>query len=143
MKFWDSSALFPLLIEEPKSSSMRRLLHLDDDVVAWWGTSLECYSALARLKRDHRIKEGELVRARGLLDEMADAWNEIYPAEDLHNAAERALFLHSLKAADALQLAAALGWARYQPLHHEFVCLDQRLRDAARAEGFHVIPESL
>ncbi len=47
---------------------------------------------------------------------------------------------HPLSAADALQLAAGLLWADGRPAHHDFVCLDQRLREAAQREGFRVLP---
>ena len=29
---------------------------------------------------------------------------------------------------------------REDPIHHAFICLDQRLREAARREGFHILP---
>jgi hypothetical protein len=45
-----------------------------------------------------------------------------------------------MKAADALQLAAALRWAAEQPDGHEFVSLDETLRRAAKVEGFTVLP---
>lgn len=44
------------------------------------------------------------------------------------------------KAADSLQLAAALVWANGHPTSHSFVCLDEKLRDAAHREGFKVLP---
>jgi hypothetical protein len=48
-----------------------------------------------------------------------------------------------LRAADALQLAAALVWCQGDPLQHGFVCLDQRLREAARREGFTALPNKM
>ena len=53
------------------------------------------------------------------------------------------LLLHPLRAADAMQLAAAIVWANGQATGHEFVCLDHRLREAAQREGFTVLPKQL
>lgn len=44
------------------------------------------------------------------------------------------------RAADALQLAAALIACDEQPSLPPFVALDHRLADAARREGFRVLP---
>jgi len=54
--------------------------------------------------------------------------------------AARLLSLHPLRAADALQLAAALVWCRERTAEAPFVCLDDRLRLAAAREGFRVLP---
>jgi hypothetical protein len=48
---------------------------------------------------------------------------------------------HPLRAADALQLGAALVWCEEQSHGEVFVCLDARLREAARREGFSLAPE--
>jgi uncharacterized protein len=53
--------------------------------------------------------------------------------------AKRLLGVHSLRAADALQLAAALTPVYDDPLGHSFVCLDARLSEARR-EGFTLFP---
>jgi hypothetical protein len=45
-----------------------------------------------------------------------------------------------LRAADSLQLAAALLWTRGRPAGHDLVCLDERLREVAVSEGFAVLP---
>lgn len=46
--------------------------------------------------------------------------------------------LHPLRAADALQLAAALVLSDFEPRTLPFVTLDDRLASAARREGFEV-----
>lgn len=143
MKFWDSSAIVPIVVQEPRSMEIRGFLHQDEGMVVWWGSLLECYSSLARRLKEGVFRDLELNRARMALEGLAEMWSEILPGVRLRQSAERALFLHSLRAADSLQLASALVWVRHQPHRHEFVCLDHRLRDAARAEGFQVIPESL
>ena len=54
--------------------------------------------------------------------------------------AKRLLGVHTLRAADALQLGAALTAASDDPLGWDLVCLDERLAEAARREGFAVLP---
>lgn len=141
MKYWDSSAIVPIVVQEPRSIAVRGLLHRDEGMVVWWGTLLECYSSLARRVKEGVFPESDLRRARTALEALAEMWTEILPGVSLRQSAERAIFLHALRAADSLQLASALVWARHQPHRHEFVCLDHRLREAAKAEGFRVVPE--
>ena len=60
--------------------------------------------------------------------------------ERVKASARRLLRLHPLRAADALQLGAALAWADGAPeglIVHTF---DRRLAAAAEREGFRVIP---
>lgn len=77
---------------------------------------------------------------RQILRTLHETWTEVEPANAVREQAGRILRLHPLRAADALQLAAALVWCQGDPLQQEFVCLDQRLRVAARREGFTVLP---
>ena len=64
----------------------------------------------------------------------------VAPTLALRERAGRLLASHPLRAADALQLAAALVWCDERPAEEGFVCLDRRLRDSARREGFAVVP---
>ncbi len=57
MRFWDTSALAPLLIRERNSSALEALSKIDPVIVAWWGTFPECTSAIARLEQQGR-REG-------------------------------------------------------------------------------------
>jgi hypothetical protein len=52
--------------------------------------------------------------------------------------ARRLLRVHPLRAADSLQLAAAVLASEGRPSTLEFVCLDDRLGIAAQREGFRV-----
>jgi hypothetical protein len=47
--------------------------------------------------------------------------------------------VHPLRAADSLQLAAAIIAAEREPTTLEFVSLDDRLGEAASREGFRVV----
>ena len=140
MRFWDTSALVPLLLEQPATAYVTGLLAEDPEIVSWWGSSAECASAVARLRREDRLTMNEEEQALSLLGELRGSWLEILPSEEVHNQALRLLRVHPLKAADALQLAAARVWAGSSG-KPELVTYDERLRLAARLEGFRVLPE--
>ena len=73
------------------------------------------------------------------LSQLADGWHEIEPSEIVRENAVRFLRVHPLRAADALQLAAAFLAAERRPSSLAVVTLDERLADAARKEGFDVV----
>lgn len=139
MIFWDTSAIVPLLVDEPQSGFARRLALGDPALVVFWATAVECASALARRERDGGLSRDEADAARVRLSTARSAWTEVLASEEVRGHAERLLLRHPLRAADALQLAAALTWAGGRPRDHRLVCLDRRLGDAARGEGFHVL----
>ncbi len=140
MRFWDSSAVLPLLVPEPETRQLTGLLEADASVMVWWGTRLECASALARLEREGRLPARESVLAWTRLTTLGDGWVEVSPTFAVRDDAERLLRAHLLRAADALQLAAASTGSNHRRGSLEFVTLDQRLADAARREGFVVKP---
>lgn len=141
MKFWDASALIPLCLDQLQTASLRKIAEEDEAIVVWWGTPVECYSAFARLRREGLLTTMEEEQARAVLAALAAEWTEVEPSRVVREQAGRALLLHPLRAADTLQLAAALAWSRGQTAGHHFVCLDQRLREAVRREGFAVLPK--
>lgn len=143
MMFWDSSAIIPLCIDEPKTKIIQHIIKEDGAIAVWWGSLIECYSAFARLRREDLLKPGEEDQIRHLLTILSHAWTEIEPSEDIRDIAGRLLMTHPLQAADSLQLSAALIWAGKKAKGHHFVCLDLRLRDAARKEGFTLLPSEL
>ena len=139
MKFWDASAIVPLLVAEAATRFLQELAKRDADMLAWWGSQVECASALARLERaDHLDRRGAAL-AFDRLKQVADGWHEIEPGEFVRQNAIRFLRVHPLRAADALQLAAAFVAAERRPASLEVVTLDDRLADAARKEGFALI----
>jgi hypothetical protein len=123
-------------VEEPESERLQKLAREDAALVVWWGTSIECVSAIARLAREGRFEPADEETALGLLRRLATAWTEVLPTARVRDAAIRLLRVHALRAADALQLAAALVWVRDAPASSELVTRDERLADAARREGF-------
>jgi predicted nucleic acid-binding protein len=136
LKFWDASAIVPLLVAEEHSATVVPLLESDREMVVWWGTQLECLSAFRRLERAGHLSSSKVDRGVAQLRVLEDSWVEIQPSELLRSRAARTLSIHGLRAADSLQLAAALSWRPVPSRGDEFVCLDQRLAGAARREGF-------
>jgi predicted nucleic acid-binding protein len=120
------------------SDKVEKALLDDPEISVWWGTLLECVSAVARAEREGGLTAQEVVEALGELDRLNGSWFEIEPDDRIRDNARRLLLVHSLRAADALQLAAAISAADGQPSSIEFVTLDNRLKVAARREGFPV-----
>lgn len=140
MKFWDASAIIPLCLQEPRTPLLKKLAEEDGAIAAWWATSIECYSAFARLRRGNILDSSEEDQARDVVRALMSQWTEVAPSADVREGSARALLLHPLRAADSFQLSAALVWANRQATGHHFVCLDQRLREAAQREGFVILP---
>jgi predicted nucleic acid-binding protein len=140
MRFWDSSAIVPLCFREPASDAVRRIARADEDMVVWWASRTECISAMARRRREGLLSSEADHEARAILSLLSGQWSEVQPTEIVRERAERLLAVHPLRAADGLQLAAALVWAEESPRGLEVVCLDRNLSDAALREGFTVLP---
>ena len=136
MRYWDASAIVPLLVCQDRTSEVEQLLELDSEMVTWWGTPIECVSAVARLAREGGLDAEGVQDAELRLQALRHCWDEVTPSEACRRTAERMLRVHVLRAADSLQLAAALVAADHDPSRVELVCLDQRLSEAARKEGF-------
>ena len=102
MKFWDTSAIVPLLVNEPSTGTAKSVLTNDTSVVVWWATRTECVSALHRQIRERSLDIEDERRAREVLHHLAGAWSEVQPGETLRSTAERLLAVHALRAADTL-----------------------------------------
>lgn len=138
MKFWDASAIVPLLVSEAATDRMQAIAASDTAMVVWWGTEVECASALARLERESGLEEAAAIEAFRRLGRVANGWHEVEPSDLVREAAIRILRVHPLRAADALQLGAAFVAAERRPSSLEVVTLDDRLAAAARREGFQL-----
>jgi hypothetical protein len=136
VKYWDSSAIVPLLVGEEHTGRSAALLRSDREIVTWWLSTVECASALNRLWRDGSLSEDELGQSLGLLDTLSAGWVEVQPGPRVRATALRLLRVHFLRAADAMQLAAAVMVADSDRSMLPFVTYDDRLSRAARREGF-------
>jgi uncharacterized protein len=139
MKFWDSSAIVPLCVEEDATDRLLALVDKDPEVAIWGATPVECASALARLEREEALTPAEAAEAFRRLDLLARSWFEIEPHDELREVARRLLRVHPLRAGAALQLAAAYLAAERRPPTLEVITLDDRLRQAGLKEGFRVL----
>jgi predicted nucleic acid-binding protein len=139
VKFWDTSAIVPLLIEEASTARMRQLVSEDPAMLVWWAARVECGSAIARLERAHVHSPSAIALAQSRLAQFTMDWDEVDPNEMVRETAMRFVRVHPLRAADALQLAAAFLAADRRPELLRLVTLDERLGMAARKEGFVVI----
>ncbi|MBM4060855.1 MAG: type II toxin-antitoxin system VapC family toxin [Planctomycetes bacterium] len=140
MRFWDSSAIVPLINQEESTATMRALLGDDPAVIVWATTGLEVASALWRRARAGDLTEAARTAAAESLAQLAASWSTAIDVAEVVTRARRVLAAHPLRAADAAQLAAALVCCRERTDHLEFVTLDKRLADAARREGLRVLP---
>jgi predicted nucleic acid-binding protein len=119
---------------------MQCLLEEDPEIIAWWCTDTECGSAVARLERVEALSLKAVTEALHRLDALREAWYEVQPVPEIRSIARRLLRAHDLRAADALQLAAAVAGSDHDIDTFPFVCLDERLCVAAAREGFVVLP---
>ena len=140
MRFWDSSAVVPLVLDERASPPIRELYRDDAAISVWWGTPVECASAIARRERAGALTPADATTAYRRLGDLAERWLECEPSEAVRRAAVRLVRTHDLRAADALQLAAARVSGEDRPETTLLVTLDERLALAAAREGFVVLP---
>jgi uncharacterized protein len=136
--FWDSSALVPLCLHQSTSRQARAQLRKFLPLV-WWGSLVEVHRAIARLHRLGQLTEAEEQNALSQLDLLNRGWREILPGDPVRELATRFLDAHDLRAADSLQLAAAMTWCQQRPAKREFVGAGQRLSRVAIAAGFSVL----
>ena len=139
MRYWDSSALVPLVVREQLSPRSSGLLASDPKVGTWWLSRVECASALNRLRRDGLLDESGLRNALQALEVLVRSCVEVQPSPQLRESAIRLLRVHPLRVADAMQLAAALIIAGTYRGSLELVSFDSRLLEAADREGLAVL----
>jgi len=139
MRFWDTSAIVPLIVEQPISARCRALRRSDPAIAVWALSRVEAASALHRLVRDGVMERGAVTVALKRADAMFARFVEIIALDSVRERAERVLAVHALTAADALQLGAALALVSDRPRRRGFVTADERLAQAAEAEGFDAI----
>jgi uncharacterized protein len=140
LRYWDSSALVALHVQQTATSTVRDLLAQDTQVLTWILSDVEIRSALHRLSRDGAMTERQATTAIAAVESFWETIHVVSLVLPVKARAKRLLAVHPIRAADALQLGAALTAVYDDPLSHEFVCLDERLAAAARREGFSILP---
>jgi predicted nucleic acid-binding protein len=139
MRFWDASAIVPLIVSENESANCRRILAQDTELIVWCLTPVEVISALARRRRENSLSLPLFRGAKNQLAVLERGWSEVISFEAVRDRARRLLEVHPLRAADSLQLAAALVASEEKPSQLPFISLDGNLARAAEKEGFELI----
>ena len=138
MRYWDASALLPLLVAEPDSELVREWLSEDDRIVTWVWTLTEIVGAIERRTREGSLSRRERRDVLGRLNAFARSWDEVTEVLAVRSRANALLARHRLRAADAGQLAAAALVQEQMAGALDFVCLDDRLCSAAEMESLRV-----
>lgn len=136
MRFWDTSALVPLLVEEAASPQADEWVTADRGLVVWTLTETELHSALQRRVREGTVEQDASRELEQRIEELVARTHVIRDVDGVKAIAGRVLRTHPLRGADALQLAAALLWVDHRPDRRWFHSFDERLAAAARIEGF-------
>jgi len=139
MRFWDSSAIVPLLVDQPATAGQQALLKADSSMIVWWMSESECFSALARLEREGALNNKGFLEAAARLDALSTNWLVVSAIEAVKQEVRRILRVHPLRCADAFQLAAATIASERAPSSLCLVTLDERLALAASKEGFETL----
>jgi len=129
----------PLLVAENSTRPLQALAAKDAAMLVWWGSVVECISALARLERDGALSSPAMTLALQRLQQLSGGWHEIDPSDEIRETASRFLRVHPLRAADALQMAAAFAAAERRPASLQMVTLDESLANAASKVGFALL----
>jgi predicted nucleic acid-binding protein len=127
------------MVVEAGSARVRNWFDSDSEIIVWTLTRVELLSAIARRRREESRSAAMLTVARRNILRAWDGWSEITTVELVRRHAERLVESYPLRAADALQLGAALIAAEGDPTNLELVTLDRNLADAAEREGFAVL----
>jgi predicted nucleic acid-binding protein len=131
----DTSALVPLMIEEPSSTACGELWDAADDVATTRLTYVEAAAAVAMASRLRRIPAPTAEMGLGHLRQLWEVVNVIELDESLMLSAARLARMHQLRGYDAMHCAAAIA------LDDELVVAasgDARLLTAWRAAGLAV-----
>jgi predicted nucleic acid-binding protein len=137
MLYWDTSALFAFLISEKSSSKLREFIENQQSSKAYTSmiTPLEFESAIQRRLTERTLTALEADHAKLFgIEFRKNAY--LVPLD--HNTLDTALHLQKiywLRPGDAIQLASArLGTDN--PSKVLLLCLDEKLTEAAKREGF-------
>lgn len=140
MRFWDSSAIIPLIVLEEQSKYCVQAYRADSNMLVWTMSKVEVLSALCRRVRDGALGPSSFDAAALRMNIFFESIYEVDAIQRVKERAMRLLRVHPLRAADALQLAAVMIATEENVRRVPFMCFDDRLADAARLEGFAVNP---
>lgn len=137
--FWDTSAIVPLCCFQSSTVAAPTVRRRFKISIVWWATTVEVHSSVDRLLREGVLRPDEAQKALQDWEKLYERAGRIMPDDELLSMAVSMPGKYNLRAADALQLAAALVWCNERPVNRPFVCADKRLSAAAIDAGFDVI----
>ena len=135
MRYWDVSALVPVLVAERDTELVRSWLSDDDRIVTRVWTRTEIVGAVERRTREGSLSRSQRREVLQRLDAFARSWDEVADVLAVRSGANALLARHPLPAADAGQLGAALLVQEQLAWVLDFACLDHRLSSAAELES--------
>lgn len=141
MRFWDSSAIVPLLVLEKETEQCIKAFQSDQGIMVWTLSKVEVFSALCRRLREGAVKEIDFESAKKRTNDFFDMAFEIISVPKVKDRAIRLLQVHPLRAADALQLASVLVATQEDTSRVSIMSFDERVILAAKREGFTVNPD--
>jgi len=139
MKFWDTSALFPLLVFDVHSHRSRVILNEDREIVASFITPVEINSSIWRRRHANLLDSERHRTADAHFAALTSNWITVGHVREVVDASLSVVSRHSLRSGDAIQLGAAVVARRFLGADLRFVTFDKQLAAVATAEGFHVV----
>jgi hypothetical protein len=133
--YFDTSALIPLIIDEPSTVVCQRLWNDASRVASVRLLFAEACAALGRARRIGRLTTPRLDKAIVMLDEIVAELDHVEVTEDLIRSAGALARTHGLRGYDAVHLAAG---SKVSDDDVVFVTGDSNLATAARTLGIAV-----
>lgn len=133
--YFDTSALIPLIIEEPSTAVCLRLWNEASRIASVRLLYAEACAALARAHRVGHLSATQLEEAVDALDEITTQIDHVEVTDELVRTAGALARKHGLRGYDAVHLAAGLKVSDDDVV---FVTGDMNLATAARVSGVAV-----
>jgi predicted nucleic acid-binding protein len=141
IRYFDASALVKRYVWEPGSTTVRRLLASGIPATSRL-SEVEVASGIIRRAREGAFPPARRDRMLAALQRDLPAFAVVEMIPDVTAEARGLLLRQPVRSGDAIQLASCLYLARKLGGPVAFVAFDQRLVEAARAEGLTVVTTS-
>lgn len=134
--YWDTSALLALIFEEPRGQDLRRLALKSGALPGYTSffSFIEMESAYSRRMSEGAFKSSQLPELRLKAQKLESTLGLLWADEETLRDARHLVLEQGLRPGDALQLASARILLQNGD-GASFVCLDEKLNQAAQAVG--------
>jgi uncharacterized protein len=139
--YLDTSALVKRYFEEPQSEGLISKWKEAVEIVTSSVAYAETIAAFCRKRREANLEEKV---TQEIMDAFRHDWKSFIRVEvtdELNEAVDRVLAEYPLRGFDAIHLASATLVRQSLPENFVFACFDQRLAQAAKADGFEIFPQ--